>query len=142
MSPAQLLLQPLGLVRRYHTLVTYFAIGSTAALVDLGVFFALYTLVGLASPVATTLSVASATVYAFLLNAYFNFKATDRLWLRFLSYALVSGAGLGVSILLLTVFNVALGFDGNLVKIASLPIIFLLQYWLNKRITFQSFGQR
>lgn len=126
---------------RHKTLIRYFGIGVSAALLDLTVFYIGYSLVGLVSPVATLLSVGLATLYAFLLNAFFNFRQTDRLSLRFLSYAAVSGTGLLVSVGFLTLFNVHFGFNGNLVKLLSLPMIFVLQYWLNKRITFQRFAQ-
>jgi len=123
----------------HKNLILYFFIGGSAVLIDVMFFFVFYTLFGTASPLATIYSVLLATVYAFLLNAHFNFKMTDRFWLRFLSYATVSGVGLILSVLMLEVFNVRLGFDGNLIKILSLPLVFVVQYALNKKITFQSF---
>lgn len=125
------------LVVSQKTLVLYFCIGASASLIDLGAFFFFYSVIGVASPLATTYSVSIATIYAFLLNAFLNFKMTDRFLLRFLSYAMVSGVGLTISAFLLFVFNVSLGFDGNVIKIISLPLIFLVQYFLNKKITFQ-----
>lgn len=122
---------------KYRTLILYFCIGSSAALVDLVLFFVSHTWWHWSSPLSTSFSIAVATVYAFLLNSFFNFRVTDKFWLRLLSYSLVSGAGLIFSVLWLSVLNVQLGFDGNLCKILSLPIIFILQYWLNKRITFR-----
>lgn len=126
-------------VSTHKNLIIYFGIGVSASLIDVVGFYVLYSIFGIASPLATTYSVALATVYAFLLNAHFNFKMTDRYWLRFASYATVSGIGLVISALLLFMFNVWLGFDGNLIKILSLPIVFVVQYLLNKKITFQSF---
>jgi len=123
----------------HRNLILYFFIGGSAAFIDVTFFFALYSLFGVFSPLATLCSILLATVYAFLLNAHFNFKMTDRFWLRFLSYATVSGVGLILSVLMLEVFNVRLGFDGNLIKILSLPMVFVIQYLLNKKITFQSF---
>ncbi len=119
------------------TLVLYFCIGASASLLDLGAFFFFYSVVEVPSPLATTYSVSLATAYAFFLNAFFNFKMTDHFFWRFLSYVTVSGIGLLISASLLLVFNVYFGLDGNIVKIITLPIIFLVQYFLNKKVTFQ-----
>lgn len=122
---------------QHRTLILYFFIGASASLIDLAGFFAFHTLLGVVSTLATTYSVVLATVYAFLLNARFNFKQTDRFLLRFLSYTFVSGVGLLISALMLWLLNVKMGFDGNVIKILSLPIVFVVQYILNKKVTFQ-----
>jgi len=126
---------------QHRTLILYFFIGASASLIDLVGFFVFHSALGVISPLATTYSVVIATVYAFLLNAHFNFKQTDRLWLRLLSYSFVSGVGLVLSTLMLFVFNVKMGFDGNIIKILSLPVVFVVQYILNKKVTFQSKNQ-
>lgn len=135
----------LALVRerfaQHRTLILYFFIGASASLIDVVGFVVFHSVLGIISTLATTYSVSLATVYAFLLNAFFNFKQTDRFFWRFLSYFLVSGVGLAFSALMLWVFNVILGFDGNLIKILSLPLVFVLQYILNKNVTFQSKNQ-
>lgn len=132
----QLLRLPLVLAG-HRTLILYFCIGASAALIDLGLFIVSHSLWQWSSPLATLFSISVATVYAFLLNSFYNFGVTDRFWLRLLSYSAVSGMGLLFSVAWLTLFNVILGVDGNLCKIVSLPFIFVLQYWLNKRITFR-----
>ena len=126
---------------KHRTLILYFFIGASASFIDVVTFFAFHTLLGIVSTLATTYSVALATIYAFLLNAHFNFKQTDRFWLRFLSYSFVSGIGLVISALMLWLLNVKMGFDGNLIKIVSLPVVFVVQYLLNKKVTFQSKNQ-
>lgn len=122
----------------HRTLILYFFIGASASLIDLIGFFVFHSTLGIVSTLATTYSVAIATVYAFLLNAHFNFKQTDRILIRLLSYSVVSGIGLLISAGILFVFNVTMGFDGNLIKVLSLPVVFVVQYLLNKRVTFQS----
>lgn len=37
----------------------------------------------------------------------------------------------------LYVFNVRLGYDGNVMKLLSLPFIFVIQYSINKAVTFR-----
>ncbi len=126
----------------HRTLILYFFIGVSASLIDVVGFYVFFSVLNISSPLATTGSVLIATVYAFLLNAHYNFKMTDSFWVRFASYAVVSGIGLVISAFSLWLFNVRMGFDGNMVKILSLPVIFLVQYLLNKRITFQSFAHK
>lgn len=122
---------------KHRTLILYFFIGASASLLDVAGFYLFHSLMGIVSTLATTYSVALATVYAFLLNSHFNFKRTDRFLLRLLSYTLVSGVGLIISAIMLFVLNVKLGFDGNIIKILTLPIVFVVQYVLNKKVTFQ-----
>lgn len=126
---------------QHRTLILYFFIGISASLIDVVTFFIFHSLFNVISTLATTYSVALATVYAFFLNAHFNFKQTDRFFLRLLSYSFVSGIGLVISAFMLWLFNVRLEFDGNLIKILSLPIVFMVQYVLNKKVTFQSGNQ-
>ncbi len=71
------------------------------------------------------------------MNIIFNFKVYDKLFFRFLSYSSVSGVGLLLSAGFLYFFHNKAGFDGNLVKVASLPVVFLTQYLLNKAISFR-----
>lgn len=123
---------------KHRILILYFFIGASASLLDVAGFYLFHSQMGIISTLATTYSVAIATVYAFLLNSYFNFKKTDRLLIRLLSYTFVSGIGLIISAIMLFILNVKLGFDGNLIKILSLPIVFVVQYVLNKKVTFQS----
>lgn len=123
---------------QHKTLILYFCIGASASLLDVAVFFVFHTMFGVISTLATTYSVAIATVYAFVLNAHFNFKQTDHFLLRFFSYTFISGVGLFISALMLWVFNVRMGLDGILIKVLSLPIVFVVQYLLNKKVTFRS----
>lgn len=123
----------------HKNLITYFFIGASASIIDVTGFYVFFSIFGIQSTLATTYSVTIAIVYAFLLNTFFNFKMTDRFFVRFLSYFAVSGMGLLLSVCMLWVLNVLLGFNGNLIKIFSLPMVFIIQYFLNKRITFRSF---
>lgn len=126
-----------NLVKQYVILIRYFFIGASSAVLDLAIFFVLFNEMEWSSVSATALSVAIATVYAFTLNALFNFKIKDNFLGRLVSYSLVSILGMFISMLLLYFFSDMWGYSGNIVKIASLPIIFLVQYLLNKHVTFK-----
>lgn len=118
-------------------MILYGIIGVSAILVDLGFFLVLYNLFDFTPVVATIVSVSVAMVYAFTLNAVYNFKTKDFIQERFVSYALVSLAGMGASVLIIKVL-VYFSVDPNIAKALSLPPIVILQYLINKTITFRS----
>ncbi len=124
---------------KYSTLIKYFFIGITASGIDVSIYIVLFNIFDLPALLSTSISIAVATVYAFTLNKVYNFQVKGNTFLRLLSYSLVSGVGLLISLALLYIFTEVKGYDGNLIKIISLPIIFIVQYILNKKITFSSF---
>jgi putative flippase GtrA len=125
------------LYRRHPRLVTYVLIGATAAVVDLVTFVVLFNAVGLPALIANTLSVALATIESFTLNSVINFKRTDRVALRFASFVSVSLLGLGVGSAIIHLLNGVLGVDGNLAKVASMPVVVMVQFLLNKHVSFR-----
>ncbi len=127
----------LEIFKKYRTVILYFIIGSSAAVLDLIIYLVLFNLFEMAAVISTIISVFSATIYGFFMNVMFNFKVYDRILFRFLSYASVSGVGIILSASMLYVFYDIIGFDGNIVKIISLPLIFLVQYTLNRYISFK-----
>ena len=125
------------LFAQHKNAVLYFVIGINASAIDLVVYLVLFNLVSWSAVVSTIISVSAATVFGFIMNIIFNFKVYDKLFFRFLSYSSVSGVGLLLSAGFLYFFHNKAGFDGNLVKVASLPVVFLTQYLLNKAISFR-----
>jgi putative flippase GtrA len=73
----------------------------------------------------------------FLLNSYLNFRKSDGLLRRFVRFYTVGLLGLGLVAVLLVVFHSWLGVDANIVKVASLPIVAVLQFLVNKRWSFK-----
>lgn len=124
------------LIQKHIKLIKYFFIGISASLVDVLVYLFLFNVMDWSPLISTAISISLATVYGFTLNLLYNFKTKNNIALRLLSYSLTSGAGLLVSIGMLQLFTNVHGYDGNLIKILSLPIVFLVQYLLNTRITF------
>jgi putative flippase GtrA len=127
----------LEIFQKYRELILYIAIGLTCVAIDLAVYLVLFNLVEFSAVLSTTISVSTATVFGFLMNARINFKVSDKMFFRFLSYSSVSAIGIGLSAALLFIFHNLLGFDGNIVKICSLPPIVFTQYLLNKTISFK-----
>jgi len=135
-----LVARAMDLYREHQILVRYVLIGGTASAIDLILFFALFNLVGTSELFAHSISVPTAVIFSFTLNARHNFKTTDHTMLRFLSFVFVCLIGYlaGYGVILL----VAKGFEdpvlgANIGKIVSLPVVFILQYVLNSRVTFR-----
>lgn len=126
----------------YRNLVLYFIIGVSAAAVDVVLYSMLHFEFGIPASFATTLSVGMATVYAFTLNAFGNFKKSDHLVRRFSSYALISCTGLVFSAAVIFVLVDVLGCHALLIKLSTLPFVFVIQYTLNRKFSFHDFVEK
>ncbi|MDA3645998.1 GtrA family protein [Saccharopolyspora indica] len=117
-------------------LLRYAAIGASGVLLDYLLFLLLYNAFGLHEQVANVISTTAGITNNFVLNALFNFRKRDRILVRFLRFYAVGVAGIGLTFALLQVFSGWLGIDPNLVKAASLPIVLIVQYTINKKWSF------
>jgi protoporphyrinogen oxidase/putative flippase GtrA len=124
-------------IKKHIKLIRYFFIGISASVIDVGIFWLLIDIFKLNALLSTSISIFVATVWAFLINSYYNFNVTDSPLKRFLSYSVVSAVGLVISLVALEIFAEHFGFNAKLVKIISLPFIFVVQYLLNKHFTFK-----
>jgi putative flippase GtrA len=124
------------LARRHQHLVKYLVIGGAASAIDVTLFLLLFNVVGTTALAAHSVSVPAAVLFSFFMNARHNFRTHDLMALRLLSFAIVCVigylAGYGV-----IEAAAALGLGENIGKILSLPIVFVIQYVLNSRITFR-----
>ena len=139
--------EPQGLIARlrelavkHEQLIKYFLIGATASAIDVILFFILFNFVGTSELVAHSISVPTAVVFSFVVNARHNFKTNDYPVLRFISFCVVCiigyAAGYAVIVAVQQFFSDPI-LGGNVGKIASLPVVFIIQYVLNSRITFR-----
>lgn len=124
------------LFHKFRELILYGIIGGFCAALDFGV----YTLLGLIIPflIANIISVHCGIICSFLLNRNFNFKVKDKTKRRFLSFYLVGLSGLGISELLLWIFSTRMGLNHLAVKLATVVIVALYQFLLNKYVTFKT----
>lgn len=121
---------------KFRQAALYGFIGLSAVVIDYGIFLFLHNFFDWHFVIATAASVFIGTVYAFTLNAIFNFQKTDRIFIRGLSYFTVSGMGLLISMATLTFFSGHFGFNPNIVKAISIPFIVGAQYALNVLVSF------
>ena len=105
--------------------------------IDLILFLILFNYLGVDKNIATIVSTTAGICNNFILNALLNFKVRNKLLVRFVSFYLVGLVGIFVTILIFKLFVDLWHLDTNIIKIASLFVVVLLQYNLNKRISFR-----
>lgn len=117
--------------------VLYAIIGMSGVTLDIVLFMVLFNMFHINEQVATFISISAAITNNFLLNTYLNFKVKDHLLSRYARFYMVGLTGIALTSLLFLIFMNGLGVDANIVKIASLVPVLLLQYSLNKRWSFK-----
>ncbi len=124
--------------RKHRQIVLYGIIGASGALLDLVCFLLLFNIFNIDPLTATILSTSLGITNNFILNTLFNFKVRDRLHHRFLLFYLVGFLGLVLSVLVIyTLHNIG-GLNANIAKIISIPLIVVIQYYVNSRLSFSS----
>ena len=117
--------------------VTYLFIGGFAASIDVSIFIFLHELIEIKSLISHSISVPISAIFSFSANAYFNFKKSDLLFYRFISFSIVIGIGYLLGILIIFVIDNVLQLGGTIGKLVSLPFVVTLQFYLNSKITFK-----
>lgn len=123
-------------VRRHEQMLKYLLIGGSASAIDVLLFMALYNLAHFTEWQSHSISVPTSVLFSFVINARHNFRTNDHMMLRLLSFSLVCLLGFLVGYGVIEAGR-SFGVDPNIGKIASLPVVFVLQYVLNSRITFR-----
>ena len=120
----------------HRHLIKYFLIGVTASAIDVVLFLILFNWVGTSALAAHSVSVPTAVLFSFVVNARHNFRTVDYPMLRLFSFVVVCTIGY-VSGYAVIEAAIAFGSDANIGKIVSLPVVFAIQYILNSKITFR-----
>jgi putative flippase GtrA len=123
---------------RYKQFIVYSLIGFSGVLIDLTLFYLLFSIFQIEKNTANILSTTTGITNNFLWNAFSNFKVTDKLAKRFLSFYTVGIIGILITMLIFYMFVDIFKFDTFLVKTASIFIVVFVQYNLNKTISFKT----
>jgi putative flippase GtrA len=115
----------------------YCLIGASGATLDFTLYSLLAGLGGMHVQLANAIGYASGTLLSFALNARFNFRTRDRIPLRLVSFCTVGALGWLSSAALLHVAIVRLGLDKYLAKAMTIVVVVLLQYNLNRIVSFR-----
>ncbi|WP_135306641.1 GtrA family protein [Lactobacillus crispatus] len=113
-------------------LVKYVLIGVLGLVVDFGIYTIL-THFKMNVEIANIISSTCGIINNFLWNSYTNFKVHDRMILRFISYFIVGQ----ITTVSLFIFVTKLGYPHLIVKIVATFVATLIQFVINKVVTFR-----
>ena len=134
----QLISKVNNLIKKYPILKEgffYGIIGLTTSTIDTLTFFGLRE-IGVNLFVANFVGINVGIALSFLLNTFLNFKQTDHLIKKALSFFSVGYIGLCISMFIMWLFVEQLHWNEFWVKIASIIIVAIIQFVLNKLITY------
>lgn len=142
-----------NLIAQKRSFVLYILIGFTGLTLDLISFIIMVRIFHINEFIANPISMSVGIINNFFINAFFNFKKTDRLIVRFFSFYTVGIVGIIVGNTFLWFFNGVVGefvsafltwlspvvaqYQLELVKAVSIVFIAIMQYILNKRFSFK-----
>lgn len=107
---------------------------------SVGLDFLIYSIlviVGVNLLLANVVGVNIGIVTSFCLNRKHNFRVTDHTRRRFMTFYIVGLIGLAISTGMLLVMVDLVGCDEYLAKIVTIVAVALIQFFLNKTITFK-----
>ena len=112
-------------------------VGTTNTVIDLGLLnFLLYLHWNVM--LANTLAFLVASVNSFMWNKYWTFGDTQGDWRKQLPfYLIVVTVGVGISDLFIYIFSLMFGWNVNVVKIASIAVVFLWNFLAPKFLIFR-----
>jgi putative flippase GtrA len=113
----------------------YLVCGGSGVAVD-GCLFLVATAAGAGYQLANLLGYAAGTLVSFLLNRTLTFRIYDQVGRRLVLFLLVALTGYSCSAVLLWLLVDGAGLDGVTAKVLTLPVVVLLQFSLNRLISF------
>lgn len=120
----------------FNQLVKYVLIGILGLVVDFGTYWIL-TDININVEIANMISSTCGIINNFFWNSYTNFKVHNRMFLRFISYFLVGQITTVFTTISLFIFATKLGFSHLIVKVIATIAATLIQFVLNKFVTFR-----
>ena len=127
----------IALFNRFRNLILYGIIGGFCAALDFGIYTLLCHFDVLPYLWANVISTHVGIFTSFFLNRSLNFKVKDKTPQRFLSFYAVGLTGLGMSSFLLWLMVDKTGWNELVCKLITIAFVSLMQYCLNKYITFK-----
>ena len=125
----------------FRNLILDGIIGGCCAALDFGIYTALCYWDVMPYLVANIISIHVGIFTSFVLNRSINFKVKDKVTMRFLSFYAVGLTGLGISELMLYLMVTVGGLNQVLCKLLTIVVVALVQFLLNKYITFRKHGK-
>lgn len=124
-------------LKKRRNFVIYAIIGVSGATIDYVTFLIMMQWIPVHYLVINSISTTLGITNNFFLNAHFNFCVKDQMLRRFLSFYSVGLVGMALSSVLLYTTVDLLGVSPAIAKALIIFIIVILQYNLNKRLSFR-----
>lgn len=118
-------------------LIKYGLIGVLGLIVDFGIYALLTMPLKMNPEVANFISSSCGLINNFFWNSFTNFKVHDHLFKRFIEYYIVGQITTLFTTICLFIFVTLLRQDKMIVKIIATIIATLLQFGVNKAVTFK-----
>jgi len=115
----------------------YGIVGVFGLVVDMGVFYILHKMLGVNYIISNIVSSTIAVIHNFILNSVFTFKVKDKRLKRFVSFYMIALVGMAISSGLLAIMIDGFKMDSMIAKMISVFIVAIMQYFLNKKLTFR-----
>ena len=131
-----------NLIKKYpiiREMFLYGIIGGTSSLID-ALLFILLRKTGLHIYLSNFISINVGITISFILNTFFNFKKKDNIKKRAFSFFSIGYVGLLISLLIFYVFVTKMHFNELIVKLFSIIFVAMVQFVLNKLITYGNKG--
>lgn len=123
--------------QKYRNFIVYSMIGIGGLVIDVGLFWLLHSALDINYYLANTVSSLTSMTNNFLWNSFINFNVRDNLISRYFRFIGVGIIGIILTTLIFYIFIDHLHFLPLLVKIFSIGVVVIVQYFLNSRITFK-----
>jgi putative flippase GtrA len=117
--------------------VNYLLIGIIASSIDVILFWLFFDIFQEDVSFANAISVSFSALFSFTVNSLYNFKKSDKVFLRLLSFIIVITVGYFAGLYLILFLINFVGIEAVVSKLISLPVVFLIQYFLNSSISFR-----
>ena len=125
------------LYNKFRNLILYGIIGSCTATLDFLIFTMLTQWTSVHYIIANIISCSTGILCSFQLNRKYNFKVTDHTMRRMVIFFSVGIFGMFLSSVILHFCIDNLQWDEIVSKLASIVIVVIIQFFLNKYISFR-----
>jgi len=127
----------ISFLKKRQSFIMYITIGVVGLVWEMLLFTVLFGSAHVPYAIANVFAMWVAITHNFLLNAFLNFKKTDRIWSRYITFLSVGAVGIIVSDTILVVAHEMFNLPILYIKLATIPVIAIVQYMVNKKFSFK-----
>ncbi|MBF0753749.1 MULTISPECIES: GtrA family protein [Jeotgalicoccus] len=124
---------------KFKEFIKYCMIAAVGGIIDLLLFIMLHTYTGIHIQIVNLVSMFTGVTTNFILNYHFNFKAHSKFFRRYFSFLTIGTAGFLVVSIAVFIFVQQLGWNAIIVKISATMFATVIQYLLNRYISFRMY---